>query len=126
MRRNVRTVSVIVAVGLLLGFGAWSIQRQRAHQEREAFYRAALGELERDLKLGTPRAEVKKYLASRKLSYEEPSGEVLIKVGKEPDLVCPPTVYLDLQFNRLPQQAEPSPSDNLRSISITRAPEDCL
>ncbi len=110
----------------LATISVWFIASRGARERREAAYRASLANFQHDLPLGMRRINVEKFLVSRKIDYQRPSGDIWIPVGNDSGLVCPPTVYVMLQFNLLPQQVGPSPLDNLGSISLGRASEDCL
>jgi hypothetical protein len=118
----------IAAVLLLAGVLVWFVRSRRADEKREAAYHAAVADFERGLRRGMSRAEVEKFLISRNVSYLQRSRDIYVKVGQDPSyyFICDAAVYVGLEFTYLPRQTEPTPLDNLGSISIARFGEDCL
>jgi hypothetical protein len=120
-----RKILVLFTIFLVL-FLAWRIRSKRAEEHREAAYRAALAQFQPSFRLGMSRAEVEKSLDFQKVSYTRRSGDIDVRIGKDPGSLCDATVYVAFQFNYLPGEVGYSPLDNLRSISIERVLEDCL
>ena len=120
-------VIAFALVLLLAGVSVWFVRSRQAEERREATY-AAVADFEQGLRRGMPRAEVEKFLISRKVSYLQRSRDIYVKVGQDPNyyFICDAAVYVSLEFTYLPRQTEPTPLDNLRSISIARFGEDCL
>src|SRR5215813_6316353 len=112
-RRMFLAIAAAAIVALAIGISAWrshvrDFQRQQAL--RDAVYAAAVEGFQHDLKIGTQRAQVKQFLESRRMQYEEvyfgSSGATgwsyTVNVGREPSntLWCDYwNVYVALNFN---------------------------
>lgn len=103
---------------------------------REARYRATLTQYQHELPLGKTRAEVEKYLDQRGVQYRRdidwrrPPGLDAIGVDLGPTsgaLGCTWKAYLELQFElvRSSPHKNPSPSDRLTGIRLSKASFDC-
>jgi hypothetical protein len=125
-----KAVAVVVFVGVL--FSGWLVyarhearraEARAAQAKRDAAYQAVLAQFQQNLRLGASRAEVRKYLDSQGAGYSESSWDIIQQIGQDPggNFVCDRwSVFLALKFNHLKDQAEPSPFDNLSSISIEK------
>ena len=119
---------VALGIGLLL----WrshvkALEKQQAL--RNAAYAVAIEQYQRDLKVGMGRAQVKQFLESRRIEYEEAifggSGtngwSYIIPLAREPanTFWCESwNVYVALNFDTAERHSEPAPQDILNSISI--------
>lgn len=119
--------SALLAVVGYVAYGYHNLNLQskaaaRARSELEIKYQARLVEYQRDLPVGMPRSEVRKYLDAHRIAYDEWSlGEIMVTLGDEPDVgVCDLwRVYLSLEF--VPQkESETSPLDRLAQVSLKR------
>lgn len=131
MRRMRKGFALIVIASVLIL--AWMAFTAR----REAGFRAAITPLVRDLPQGTSRADVKKYLDSRGMQYQEvewvswrPTGWHAIAISLGPasgHLGCTWTAYVALEFASSggSAEAEPMPSDPLTQIRIRKIGRDC-
>src|SRR6266446_3338876 len=113
-------IAGLALVLLLAAVSAWCVRSQRAEESREAAYRAVVADFEGSFRLGMPRAEVEKFLISRKVNYSPRSEDIYTRVGLDPHFLCDATVYVVLEFNHLPRQVEPAPLDTFKNISIMR------
>lgn len=127
-------IALLAVFGYLAyGYRDLKLQSEAAARTRaqlEIKYKAQLIEYQRDLPIGMPRSEVRKYLDSHRIAYSEwRHGEIMATLGDEPDVgVCDSwRVYLSLEFIRqnslelVPQnQSESSPSDRLARVSLNR------
>jgi len=85
----------------------WLIGSRVALSRQDSTYRTAFDQFQRDLPIGTPRTEVKKYLDSRNIHYyvAKQGGNWVeayeIKICEDPGgLVCERwAVYVALEFN---------------------------
>jgi hypothetical protein len=95
--------------------------RSKVNQaRREASYRTAVASFQRDLHIGTDRADVQKYLHSRKVDYHavryggSDADTYEVEIGEEPSysLVCEDwEVYVALEF---------TVADKLREIHVRK------
>ncbi len=98
---------------------AWFAYSKVTQARREAAYRAAIAPFERDLAVGMDRADVKKYLDSRRVDYHavryggSDADTYEIRIGEEPDnFPCEHwTVYIALEFNA---------TEKLREVHVRR------
>jgi hypothetical protein len=118
---------LLVAPFLYFAHAYWHLKLQseaaaRTSAELEVGYQAQLEQYQRALRLGTPRSEVREYLDTRKVTYDDWQGEMVVKLGREPDVFpCDSwNVYVSFEFGRARPQDEPSPSDPLHAISLKR------
>src|SRR5260370_40643299 len=110
---------IVFAVLGATAVSAWLMCSRITKARRETAYHAAIAPFQRDLTMGTPRADVKKYLDARNIDYHvvrvggSEADTYEIKIGEEPgSLVCEPwNVYVALDF---------SSEDTLRDIHIRR------
>jgi hypothetical protein len=125
-----KALTLVVVVGIL--FSGWLVyarhearraEAKAAQAKRDAAYQAVLAQFQRSLQLGTSRADVRKYLDSQNTPYGERSWDIVQKIGEDPgdSYACDRwSVFVALKFNRLQGQKDPSPFDNLGSISIEK------
>ncbi len=114
MRKGIALAVFVVAL-----VSAWLAYSKVTQARREAAYRAATAPFQRDLRVGMDRADVRKYLDSRKVVYYSvryggsDADTYEIKIGEEPDgLVCEAwTVYVALEFNT---------ADKLREVHVRK------
>jgi hypothetical protein len=98
-----RRVVLIVVFGAAL-ISTWPIYSSIRQARRDAAYRAAIAPFQRDLRVGMPEAEVKRYLDSRHVEYYPVRLDgkdrltYEIKVGREDSLICEWNVYIALEF----------------------------
>lgn len=128
---------VLLAVLAYFAYGYHSLKLQsaaaaRTRAELQPGFQAKLVQYQRDLAIGTPRSEIRKYLDARKLVYVEAPQKIMVVLGDEPDVFpCDSwRVYASLKFvspeqsgspQLLPQkQAQPNPLDRLVSVSLER------
>jgi hypothetical protein len=124
-------VAAVASILILLWF-AYSARRE----ER---YRATLAHYENELAIGTPRAEVQKYLDSRGVQYLrdfqwvawQPDGLHSIAITLGPasgNLGCTWTAYLELEFELSNHsiRGDAALSDRLRAIRIRKIGRDCV
>jgi hypothetical protein len=124
-----KAVALVVVAGVL--FWGWRVyarhearvaEHRVAQAKRDAAYQIVLAQFQRDLQLGMPRSEVKKYLDSKQVSYFEWDWNIQSKIGEDPDpdsFACDRwSVYIDFHFEH--GQARPSEFDRLSGIGITR------
>jgi hypothetical protein len=129
MRRRV----IALAVGAVVVFSAWLAYSKVAQVRRETAYRAAIAQFRRDLSRGMARANVEKYLDSRRVEYhwvyDGGSAEsYFVKIGEDPgSLVCNPwKVYIALNFDASDRLSgggadfKLDPSDKLRDVQIKK------
>ena len=127
MRRIARkrvVIGIAVVTALLSSWFVHSkIEAHRAQAQREAVYQQQLDHFQRDMRLGTSRAEVKRYLDSKKISYSRINSNLDVRIGEDPSeqWYCDRFyVYVEFRFSHLKGQTEPLPLDNLSGISIQR------
>lgn len=123
---------IVLAIGvgtLLLGWLAYS---KIAQSRRETAYRVAIAPYQRDLHTGMSRADVEKYLDSRKVEHSWMSfgraESYAMLIGEEPGgLVCKSwKVYISLDFDLADRPGENGtrieldPADRLREIRIRK------
>jgi hypothetical protein len=119
-----RKIIAFTVVGAAVLVSVWLIGSKVAQERRDSAYRTVIAQFQRDLPVGTPKSEVKKYLDSRNIQYfaDERGGSRIeayeIKIGEDPGgLACEPwDVYVALEF---------SSADVLRQIHIRRS-QTCL
>lgn len=130
--RFAKVLLALIGIALLAVFGYLAygyrnlkLQSEAAARTRaqlETKHQAQLVEYQRDLPIGTPRSEIRKYLDAHRIAYNEwRHGEIVATLGDEPDVgVCDSwRVYLSLEF--VPQkESETSPLDRLAQISLKR------
>jgi hypothetical protein len=110
---------IAFAVLGIIAISSWLTYSKVTQARRETAYRAAIAPFQRDLHTGTGRADVKKYLDSRKVDYHvvryggSEAETYEIKIGEDPgNLVCEAwNVYVALEF---------SSADTLRDVHIKR------
>ena len=115
--RKVIAFTILGAVVLISAF----LVRSKANQvRRETSYRTAVSSFQRDLHMGMDRADVQKYLDSRRADYHSvryggsDAETYEIKIGEEPanSLVCEDwDVYIALEFTA---------ADKLREIHVRK------
>jgi hypothetical protein len=64
-----RQIIVLTIIGAAVLVSVWLIGSKVAQSRRDSAYRTAFDQFQRDLLIGTPRTEVKKYLDSRNIHY---------------------------------------------------------
>jgi hypothetical protein len=115
-----RRIIVLTVAGAALLTSVWLISSKVAQSRRNSVYRMAITQFQRDLPIGTPKADVRKYLDSHNIKYfaatrgESRMVAFEIKIGEDPGgLVCEPVdVSVALEF---------SSSDVLEQIHIMRS-----
>jgi hypothetical protein len=134
--RRMKKFRIILGV-LLVVFLSWYVHSRIVQSQRDATYRQALTRFQRDLRLGTPRAQVETYLKSQQvvysLTYEGGSGawSFITRIGEEPSasIVCASwSVFITFDFlssENKPLGADPSPTDTLKRMRIEKV-GDCL
>jgi hypothetical protein len=125
-----KAIAAVAIAGVLIlawqawaKYEAWHEEAHVAQAKRDVAYQTELARFQGDLPLGMPRSEVDKYLDSRQTSYAKVAQDIDVNVGSDPGdgIVCDRwNVYVELHFSRLKKQTDPSPFDNLDSISIQR------
>jgi hypothetical protein len=127
-------IALLATLGYLAyGYRNLKLQSEAAARTRaqlEVKYQIQLVEYQRELPVGMPRSEVRKYLDAHRIAYNEwPHGEIRAPLGDEPDFgVCDSwRVYLSLEFipqnslELVPQnQSWSSPLDRLAGVSLNR------
>ena len=120
-----KVIAVVFAVAILSSF--WYLRsRTEAHNaqaQRDEAYQSRLQFFQRDLRLGTHRSEVQAYLEGKKVPYISMNSNFAVKIGEDPsrEWYCDRwIVYIEFRFSRLSGQMDPSPFDNLDSISMLR------
>jgi hypothetical protein len=107
-------------LGAIVLISAFLIRSRLNQARREASYRATVASFQRDLHIGTDRADVQQYLHSRKVDYHavryggNDADAYEIKIGEEPSnsLVCENwDVYVALEFTA---------ADKLRDIHVRK------
>jgi hypothetical protein len=92
---------------------------------------------EHDLPLGTPRADVQKYLESRGIKYFEigrrsrlhPEGSYAVNLGPvSGDIFCDWSAFVVLDFELLGSSSSPAsmPSDPVRGVRIAKIAQNCI
>jgi hypothetical protein len=129
-----RKVIFVAVLGVAL-LSAWFVHSKVQQSRRETAYHTAIAPFRRDIAIGMTREEIKKYLDSRNLSYQQvywgskPSDawSYAVKIGEEPSsIVCERwNVYVALDFTsagRVPRLApeEPLPSDVLAEMYVKK------
>jgi hypothetical protein len=121
--------AVAIAGVLVLVWQVWAKyeamreEADAAQAERDVAYQEALARFQHDVRLGMHRVEVRSYLDSEKVSYSQINFNLDIKIGEDPagEWYCDRWyIYVEFRFNRPKGQTEPSPLDNLDSISIQK------
>src|SRR5271154_4306423 len=94
--RTVKKIAVVLCVLLapvLLYFAYvyWHLKLQsaavdRTRKELELGYQARLAQYQRELQIGMTRSEVRGYLDSKKVIYNDWQGEMVVNLGREPDV----------------------------------------
>jgi hypothetical protein len=115
-----RQIIVLTVTGAAVLVSVWLFGSRVAQSRRDSTYQTALNQFQRDLPVGTPRADVKKYLDSRNIQYfvAKKGGNRVeayeIKIGEDPGgLFCERwDVYVTLEF---------SSEDMLKQVHITRS-----
>lgn len=115
-----RKIITLTVVGAAVLISVWLIGSKVGQSRRDSAYRKTVAQFQRDLPLGTPKAEARKYLDSRNIQYfaatrgESRVVAFEIKIGEDPGgLVCEPwNVSVALEF---------SSADVLKQIHITRS-----
>lgn len=122
-RRGMKKYLAIAAAVATLSC-LWLVRSRHAAQaRRDAAYQIQLKRFQHDLRLGMPRSAVEQYLYKGKISYSNISGSLGVMVGQDPGdgIVCGKYyVYIEMDFVYLKGQTEPSPFDNLDSISVKK------
>jgi hypothetical protein len=130
--RTVKKIVVVLSVLLIAPFlyfahAYWHLKLQseaanRTRAELERGYQAQLAQYQHALRIGIPRSEVREYLDARKITYDDWGGEMVVKLGREPDVFpCDSwNVYVSFEFGRVRPQDEPSPSDPLGAVTLKR------
>jgi hypothetical protein len=116
---SMRKVIVFTAMGAVALVSVWLIGSRVAQSRRDFAYQKALSQFQRDLPLGTPKGDVKKYLDSRDVRYfaDKRGGSRIeayeVTIGQDPDsVVCERwDVYIALEF---------SSDDVLKQVRIRR------
>jgi hypothetical protein len=130
--RIAKKLLVIFAVTLLL-LSLYLVRAYRRYESQrkanaritaglEAGFQSQLAHFQRDLPLGTPRVEVEKYLTSQEILHGR-DRTIIVKLGDEPGdgLTCDRwSVYAYFEFGPAQAEAEPSPNDDLKIISLQR------
>jgi hypothetical protein len=118
MAAVMRSIGTLLVVFVIATFATWFAYSRITQARRNNAYRAAIATYQRDLPLGMARADVKKYLETRKVDYlyRFRGNDVVtheIKIGEDPgNIVCEPwNVYIALDF---------SSADTLREVHIRR------
>jgi hypothetical protein len=102
-----RKIVALAILGAAVLASVFLIRSKITQNSREASYRVAIAPFQRDLHMGMPRAEVQKYLDSRKVNYHaaryggNEAETYEIKIGEEPShsLVCEDwDVYIAFEF----------------------------
>ena len=126
-------ILVCTLAACLISSSALLIYVNRKRERRGAVYSAAIAPYRRDLPIGMTKADVGKYLDSRRVSYTahywglrpDAGWSYAIKVAEEPAWRFPCTswsVYIALDFkSKTPQFARPNePSDVLTEVHIKK------
>jgi hypothetical protein len=116
---SMRKVIVFTAMGAVALVSVWLIGSRVAQSRRDFAYQKALSQFQRDLPLGTPKGDVKKYLDSRDVRYfaDKRGGSRIeayeVTIGQDPgSVVCERwDVYIALEF---------SSDDVLKQVRIRR------
>lgn len=115
-----REIIGFTVLGAIVLISAFLIRSKSNQAHREASYRTAVAPFQRDLHIGTNRADVQQYLRSRKVDYYavrhggNDADTYEIKIGEEPshNLFCEDfDVYVALEFTA---------ADKLRVIHIRK------
>ena len=102
-----RKIVVLTVVGAVILLSAFLIFSRIAQSRREAAYQSAMAPFQRDLRAGTDRPDVKKYLDSHGVKYHSvryggsDASTLEIEIGEEPprNLWCEESyVYIALEF----------------------------
>jgi hypothetical protein len=117
---RMRKIIGFTILGAVVLISAFLVRSKVDQARREASYRIAVASFQRDLHIGTDRADVQQYLHSRKVDYHvvryggNDADTYEIKIGEEPanSLVCEDwDVYVALEFTA---------SDKLREIHVRK------
>jgi hypothetical protein len=117
---SMRKIIALTALGAAVLVSAWLICSRVAQARRDSAWRAAIVQFQRDLPIGTSKADVQRYLNARNIRYLAATrgGSRVeayeIKIGEDPGgLVCEPwDVSVALEF---------SSADVLKQIHISRS-----
>ena len=121
-----RVVNVLLAV-IAIGAAIWFAHTRDVKARQQATQEAAVTPFQRDLPIGTSRADVEKYLQSRGLKYSatwesgKRSWSDVVELDKQADATSPcaskPTL-VSLEFSSSGQSANdlPQPTDKLQHI----------
>jgi hypothetical protein len=66
---SMRKIIALTVVGAAVLVFLWLIGSKVAQSRRDAAYRTAIAKFQRDLPIGTPKKEVRKYLNSHNVQY---------------------------------------------------------
>ena len=121
---GMRKIVTLTIVGAAVLISVWLIGSNVGQSRRNSGYRTAVAQFQRDLPIGTPKEEVRRYLDSHNIQYYAATrgGSRVeafeIKIGEDPGgLACEPwDVSVALEF---------SPTDLLKQIHIRRS-DTCL
>jgi hypothetical protein len=110
-----RVVLIVVFVSALVS--SWPIYSRIRQAHRDVVYRAAIAPFQRDLHVGMSEPEVRQYLDSRHVEYNQvrfggsdgPTYE--IKIGEQDSLICEWEVFVALEFG---------PTDALKEVHLRR------
>jgi hypothetical protein len=132
---------VVTSVIVIVALSAWLVnarlerakhESETAQARREAAHRAALAPYQHNLPIGTPRADVDKYLASIRAIPATAPGELptsgrsyQVLIGEEPgdSFACDRwNVYVVMEFKSASDSRDiPLPADTLQRIHIEQA-----
>jgi len=118
-------ILLAVACYLVYGYRQLKLQSAAAHRTRsdlEVKFQSQHEQYQLDLPIGTPRAQVRKYLDSHKVQYNEWRGEISVHLGDEPDVFpCDRwDVYVSLEFDHAQDKPESTLLDKLTKVSLKR------
>lgn len=127
MKRAIAAVAIagvmVVVWQVWAKYEARRSESEAQQAKRDFAYQAELARFQRDLRLGIPRSEVKSYLNTQKVPYNEMQWDFEVRIGHEPsnEWFCDHfDVYIDMEFTHLKGQSDPSPFDNLDNISVRK------
>jgi hypothetical protein len=128
-----RVVNVLLAI-VVIGVAIWFAHTRDVKDRQRATHEAAVTPFQRDLPIGTSRADVEKYLESRGLKYSATwesarrSWSDVVEVDKQASETgrCAKSTLVSLEFNSSGQSANdlPQPTDKLQHIYI-ESPGPC-
>lgn len=121
-----RVVNVLLAI-IVIGLGIWFAHTRDVKARQQATHEAAVTPFQRDLPIGTSRADVEKYLQSRGLKYSatwesgKRSWSDVVELEKQVDATgrcVSKSTLVSLEFNSSGQSANdlPQPTDKLQHI----------